>query len=418
MARTATSTTKAQVDELKRANEQLKIENIRLKARLEQKPKKSPWRGLVISLCVILATIVLVAGNVLFWAGSTLTNTDRYVATVKPLLADTAVQGAIANYTTTQIFNQVDVQSAVTSVLPPRADFLAPQLTTQLQGATEKVLQKRLASDKFQATWVNANRQAHQKLLKTIKSSKTTDGVINLQDVYNRLSQALSGTKLSFLAGKTLPKNAGSITVINAPWVPKARAIVNNINWLKPLSLALLALFAAVVIWLTRNRRRMVIILASVFATSAALTLIAMQILQDKVAAHAQPAYQAAAGNAAHIILQPLAHQTVAILAFSLLVIIIAWLTGPYRWASCTVSATRQYLTTPLHKLIFKRENGFTRWVAANGQILEWIIVAVLGFTMLLVRLSLGLVAIYGVAVLLLILIIETLTAPHSPAKR
>lgn len=417
MARAASSATRAQVEELKRANEQLKVENIRLKAKLG-KHKTSFWRNMAIILCVVLATAVLLAGNVFFWAGSTLINTDKYVATVQPLMADKTIQTAVADYTTTQLFNQVDVQAEIAGVLPPRADFLAPQLTKQLRGATESTLQKTLASNRFQTLWVNANRKAQERLIGTIKSSKTTDGVINLQDVYDRLGQSLNGTKLSFLAGKTLPSKVGSVTVINAPWLPKARTVVNNINWLKPVSLALVALFGAVAVWLARNRRRMIIVLASVFALSMAGTLIATQIVQSRVEAHVQPAYQAAAGNAANIILQPLWHQTVTILAFSLLVAAIAWLSGPYGWARCTVGATRKYLTTPLHKLIFKSENGFTHWAAEYRHTIQWIIVAAVVFIMLAVTLSLKLVVLYGLLMLVLEILSEILAAPHSPDKR
>ncbi|HVX47936.1 MAG TPA: hypothetical protein VHA05_01110, partial [Candidatus Saccharimonadales bacterium] len=162
-------------------------------------------------------------GNILFWAGNTLINTDKYVATVQPLMANKTIQSAVADYTTNQVFSQVDVQTFVAGALPPRADFLAPQLTAQLKSTTDKTLQKTLASNRFQVLWANTNRKAQQRLVHAIKTSKTTDGVINLQDVYNRLGESLKDTKLSFLAGKTLPKQAGTINVVDAPWIPKAR---------------------------------------------------------------------------------------------------------------------------------------------------------------------------------------------------
>lgn len=417
MARAAASATNTQVDELRRANQQLKAENLRLRSQLG-KGRTSIWRSLAITLCVILATALLLMGNVLFWAGSTLINTDKYVATVQPLLADKTIQSAIADYTTAQIFHRVDVQAVVGNALPPRADFLAPQLTSQLRGATEKTLQKTLASERFQATWVNVNRKAHEHLISSIKNSKTADGVIDLQDVYDRLGQSLQNTKLGFLAGKNLPDKVGSITVVNAPWIPKARFAVNNIGWLKPVSLVLIAIFSACAIWLARNRRRLIITLASTFALSMAGTLIAVQVIQNRVADHVQPAYHAAVGDAAGIILQPLAHQSWAILAFSALVLAIAWLTGPYRWAKCSVSAARLYLAQPLHKLLFKTENSFTKWCGSNRQTLQWVIVAVISMIMLLVRLSLGLVVIYGSVMLLLALTVEILAGTYSSGKR
>lgn len=417
MPRSATSAKKSRMDELEHANKQLRAENERLRSRLKR-PRGSIWHNLIVSICVILAVLVLLAGNLCFWAGNTLINTDKYVATVQPLLAKKSVQVAVADYTTTQLFNKVDVEAAIIDVLPPKADFLAPQLTAQLRGATEKTLEKTLAGSRFQRLWTDTNRKAHERLVKAIKSSKTGDGKIDLQAVYDRLGQSLQGTKLGFLAGKTLPGKAGSVTVIDAPWLPKARFAVNNIGWLKPVSLILLAFFSAAAIWLARRKRRMVITLGSLSALGMLATLIAIQIVESRVAGHVQPAYHTAAHDAASIIFQPLVRQTLAVLSFSLLFVIIAWLTGPYRWAKCSVAATRQYLTTPLHRLIFSAENSSTEWVGANRQTLEWVIVALVGFIMLLVRLSVGLVILYGGLMLLLVLIVEFLAAPHYHDRR
>ncbi|HVX48347.1 MAG TPA: hypothetical protein VHA05_03260, partial [Candidatus Saccharimonadales bacterium] len=241
---------------------------------------------------------------------------------------------------------------------------------------------------------------------------------INLQDVYNRLGESLKDTKLSFLAGKTLPKQAGTINVVDAPWIPKARCVVDNIGWLKPVALLLIAILSALAIWVSRHRRRMVIALASIFALGMACTLIAIQIAQGKIASHVQPAYHAAAKEAAQIILQPLGHQTWAILAVSLLIAIVAWLSGPYRWAHCTVFATRQYVSKPLHRLIFKDENDLTNRVTGNRQTLQWVTVALIGLVMVLVRLSFWLVVAYGAAMFVAVLIIEILAVTHSVNKR
>lgn len=422
MARVSSVSANTRVAELERVNLELKRENEQLRTELERhslpEKKSSVWRAPLITLCVLLAVVILIIGNLLFWAGNTLINTDKYVATVQPLMADSTIQAAVADYTTNQIFDQVDVQSYVNQALPPRAEFLAPQLTTQLKGATEKTLQKSLASSRFQNLWVNTNRKAQERLVHAIKTSKTADGVIDLQAVYDRLGESLQGTKLSFLAGKTLPKKAGSITVINAPWIPKARFAVNNIGWLKPVALLLVAVFGALAIWTSRHRRRMLITLGTVFAFGMACTLIAIRIAQNRLASHVQPAYHDAAHQAAQIILQPLAHQTWAVLAVSLLIALVAWLSGPYRWAHCTVSAVRKYLAAPLHRLVFKRENEFTRWMADNRQTVQWVTVAVVGLIMIFVQLSFWLVVVYGAIILAAALIAEILAVPHSGSER
>src|SRR5205085_5565656 len=139
--------------------------------------------------------------------------------------------------------------------------------------------------DKFQTVWAQTNDHAHRQLISGIKQSNG-DGIIDLQEVYNRLSENLQGSKLSFLAGKTLPSNAGSIEVIKAPWVPKARTIINNSQWIKPVSLLLVVIFSAIAIWLSRNRRKLIIILGGLFAGGMVVSLIAFRIMRGVIAGH------------------------------------------------------------------------------------------------------------------------------------
>jgi hypothetical protein len=419
MAQTDGTKTKAQLKVLREANQKLLAENKQLEGRLEKEFGKttipsSALRKLAIILCVAAATAILVVGNIFFWAGNTLINTDRYVETVQPLLKDAAVQRAVADYTTTQLFKQVDVNQVVQDALPPRAQFLAPQLTSQLQNATDKTLQKVVAGDKFQAVWVNTNRTAHERLIGSIKNS-TGDGVINLQDVYASLSQNLAGTRLSFLIGKSIPENIGSITVVDAPWIPKVRMVINDIGWLKPVSLLLVAAFSAAAIWLARNRRRVVIGLGVTVSASMAALLVAIHITKHMAAAQAAPAYQTAAEHAANIIARPLVLQTITILLLGLLVVLVGWLTGSYRSASFLRDGFDKYFTRPVHRTLFgQQESTLTRFVARYRQPIEWAIVAVIGFVTVMVRLSPKLVGLYALLMLLLICVIETLAAPHS----
>ncbi len=408
---------KESIKELEHEKEELEAENERLKAKLTQEPKKptaSFWRGLAIALCAALLVATLIIGNVAFWAGNTIVNTNKYIYTVRPILRDTAVQQALADYTTTQLFKQVNVQQTVQNALPPRAAFLAPQLTSQLHGATDKTLQTVLASPRFQTVWVNTNRTAHDKLINGIKHSKG-DGVVNLQAVYDSLSQNLKDTKLSFLAGKSLPQNIGSITVVNAPWVPKARFVVNSVSWLKPVSLLLIAVFSATAIWLARRRRTVVIVLAGLASLSMIATLIAIQIVRHAFALQAPPVYQTAANHAAGIILHPLMVQTIAILCVAIIIKITAWVTGPYKLATATRRLVDRWLTAPLHRLIFRgRENSATKWLGSRKAIYEWCIVAIIALNRLLTEISPKMVIASALAILVLVLTVETIAAPHS----
>src|SRR5689334_4629672 len=127
MTKSETVQSKAEVEALLRANEKLLAENRELEKELKRQEKShapnSVWRKLAIALCITAAAVILVVGNVFFWAGNTIINTDRYVETVQPLLQDKEIQLAIADYTTTQLFKQVDVNQVVQNALPEKAQF-------------------------------------------------------------------------------------------------------------------------------------------------------------------------------------------------------------------------------------------------------------------------------------------------------
>ena len=80
--------------------------------------------------------VLLITGNLLFWTGNTLVKTDRFTASVAPIIKNSAVQTAVADYTTTQLYNNVDVSQVITQALPPRAEFLASSITGQLKSYT------------------------------------------------------------------------------------------------------------------------------------------------------------------------------------------------------------------------------------------------------------------------------------------
>jgi hypothetical protein len=133
---------------------------------------------------VVVAAVLIVVGCVLaplsvvaIWARNQVTNTDRYVATVSPLARDPAIQQAIADQITAQIFRYLDVQGLTGQAVEALSDRgLPPRLAQQLQalsgpiangvqGFTRDQVGKVVASDAFADAWVQANRLAHQELV-------------------------------------------------------------------------------------------------------------------------------------------------------------------------------------------------------------------------------------------------------------
>jgi hypothetical protein len=402
-------------DELTR----LKTENARLRAENMKLSKKSAKTGgskprdlarkVTVVLLIIIATALLCAGNVLFWFGNTIVKPDRFVAATSPIIKDPSVQQAMASYTTNNIFKSIDVQQTIEQALPPKADFLAPQLSSQLKSGAQKTLQNVLARPAFQEKWNTLLAKQHERII-NFSSKYNGDGTISLNDIFTQLTQSLSTTKLAFLANKQLPPKAGNITVVNASWLPVFHNVVVNIDTWRLLAILLFLLASAGAVWLSRNRRKTVYSLCVAVSAFLLVTLIAIRFIRERAAEQVDPQYADGARNALQIFFHPFAIQTATIVCLFLVVAFVAWVSGRSRAALSVRNQLSLLFSGKLHTRLFgEGPNRFTDQVGRNKRLLEWLIVAVLTGLMLLARLTLTSLIIYSFILLALILAIEVI---------
>ena len=68
------------------------------------KHRRGRWRAPVSAVLIVLGCILAPISVLGIWAANQVSNTDRYVATVSPLIQDPAIQHAAADKATTAIF--------------------------------------------------------------------------------------------------------------------------------------------------------------------------------------------------------------------------------------------------------------------------------------------------------------------------
>ncbi len=403
----------------------LEAENIRLRAELDQQKSKRMraikrsssgwrWRSLLIGLLVAVAGALLIAGNILFWSARSITDTKRYTDIVTPLIQEPDIQQAIAKKTTDTIFSQVDVEQIARESLPPRAQFLAPTLSTQVQNFTNQQAQKILASSKFEQIWINVNTSAHEKLLNFVRNYQG-DGTIDISDIYNQLSQSLEDTQLSFLAGKSLPAKIGQITVVNAPNLPTIHWLVVNLNWLRLATIILFIALSFIAVQLAGQKRKMIVRLSLLYAVLLLTTLISVRIGREVMINQVNSDYQAAASSAWQIILHSFVVQTASLLLISLIVALIAWVTGSGRRAVRVRGRIQQLFSGKVHQSIFgKKENKLTKLTGKYKSVLQWAIVALAGLGLLLIDLKITTILWYVIVAVVGLFIVEILAAPQK----
>ncbi len=416
----ANNSSNTRLKKLQAENAKLKSENKQLKQSVSKNntvKKRSMtnfWRKLGAIFFLSLAVALLVVGNLLFWTGNTVVKSDRYAASITPVIKNTEVQKAVATYTTDKLFTNVNVDQAVTNVLPPRADFLAPTIADNLKSKTNETLKNVLANPEFQDRWNRLQVKSHDRFIEAVKTHGS-DGVINVNEVYQQLSAQLKDTKLAFLANKPLPSKVGNIQIASGTSLSVLNKVINNIDTWRTLAILLLIAFVALGIWLSRNKRKALIVFAIISAIAMLLTLISFRLLRENVASHVNTAYTEAVRQTFQIIFHPLVIQTTTIMALFLLVALIAWVSGPGRGAAALKNRVNDLFAGKLHQAIFRNEeNSFTLWLGKNKRLLQWVSVALVSLAVLIIRLTPTVLIVSAVILLVLILLIELLSATEA----
>ena len=244
---------------------------------------------------VLVAAVLAPASVVARWAHDEVADTDRYVETVAPLAQDPAVQQAVVDRVTAELFARIDVKAvtdqAVAALanqgLPPRVTVgltaLSAPLASGIESFVREQITKLVESDVFAAAWVQANREAHAQMV-AVLSGQGTDAVavkgdtvsINLATVIDVVKKRLSDA--GFTLAERIPTVNAQFTIFQSADLTKAQTAFRMLdtlaNWLPVLALLLLAL----AVYVARRRRQTLIwsavaVAASMLVLGAALNI-------------------------------------------------------------------------------------------------------------------------------------------------
>jgi hypothetical protein len=226
--------------------------------------RRQRWRTIVATLLIVVGCVLAPLGVVAVWTRNQVTNTDRYVATVSPLARDPAIQAAIADQITAQVFTYIDVKGLTTQAAQALSSRggLSPEVAGQLQAFatpiadgvqsfTRDQVGKVVASDAFADAWVQANRVAHAELVKALTGegggavTVQNDTVsVNLAAFIQTVKQRLVDS--GFTLAARIPEVQASFVLFQSKDITRARAGFDLLNtlgvWLPIVTLILLAL--------------------------------------------------------------------------------------------------------------------------------------------------------------------------------
>jgi hypothetical protein len=297
------------------------------------------WRRVLAVVLVIVASLLAFLAVLAIWVNRQALDTDNWTRTSSELLQQPVIRNQIADRLTDQLFQSVDAEAALRSVLPERAQALAAPAANALRNQVNKTARKALARPNVQALWADANRSAHQQLLAVLDDGgdtvSTRNGVVTL-DVRRLLDRLQQEVGIGGRLRKVLPASASQITLMRSD---ELRTAQTGLRVLRPLPIFLivgsLALFGAALLVAPGWRRRALRAYGVGFVLAGLGALLARSVaggdFVDSVAKTA--AGEPAAAEVWSIATAMLVDIAVATVCYGVVMIAGAWLAGPTRWA-------------------------------------------------------------------------------------
>ena len=347
----------------------LRAEVARLRA--EQAHRRQPGRFVrptAAGLLIVLGCVLAVPAVVAVWLRSQVTDTDRYVATVAPLADDPAVQRAVTDRVTTEIFSRIDVAGLTRQaadaledqgVPPPVANSLralAQPVANGVQGWVHDQVGGLVASDQFAEAWETANRAAHAELVSVLTGENSGVLVTEGDTVSVKLATFVAAVKerlvaRGFTIAERIPTVDTEIVIFQSADIGRAQRAFSLLNslgtWLPVVAVGLLVIGVLT----ARGRRRAIIGAGLGMALAMLAVAIALAVIRP-IYLNAVPDTVLPADAAAAVfdtVVWYLRITLRAVLALGLLVALGAFLTGPApaavtarRWSAATMAKARE----------------------------------------------------------------------------
>jgi hypothetical protein len=326
-----------------------------------------PLRRTVIAL-LVLATVVGVVAVHAVWAKRQLLETDTWVDTSSQLLEDEDIRVAVSAFLVDSLYQNVNVEKQLSSVLPPRLKPLAGPAAGGLRQLADRVALQALQRPRAQLLWEEANRRAHAALLSIIEGGNETvsteNGVVAL-DLGSLVERV--GGQLGVEAAGKLPPQTAQIEVLKADQLSFAQDLVNLLRKLAYILPAVALALYALAIYLARGWRRQAVRGWGIgFIVIGIVVLIARNLagtaVVDSLATTA--AAEPAANSTWDIGTSLLRDSGVAMIGYGIVIVFGAWLAGPG-----SIGATVRRAITPV-----LRERGIAYVVLAAivGLVFWW----------------------------------------------
>ncbi|MFJ9369930.1 hypothetical protein ACIRRA_36700 [Nocardia sp. NPDC101769] len=309
------------------------------------------WTAMVVLLALVA---VLAVGSVLArFAHGEVLDTGRYLRIVTPLGTDPALQSELVDRITDAIMDRVDVEAltaqALTAItendprVPAAVVGLAPLVGKQARDFVRDTATSVLASNEFEALWIQANRQTHKGVVAVLTGDThpavgmSEDGTVSvsLGPIIDRVRTVLTEQGFTFV--EKVPAIDRSLVVFRSPELVKARWWVSFLDRTDRVLPWITVLLAACAVWVAPKgaRRQAISWMGVALALAMAALAVAIGIARSAYL-HAVPAEVMTPQAAATVIdafLVPLRTAVRAVFTVAVVIALAGFLSGPSRSA-------------------------------------------------------------------------------------
>jgi hypothetical protein len=294
-----------------------------------------PRHRIAVKILIPLGVVLTVLAIFAVWTERQALDTDEWVDTSSALLEDPAIQSALTDYLTNELFTNVDVQAELADRLPAQVAPLAGPLAGALRELATEVAARALESSKVQDVWASANRTAHELLLNLIDGNgelvDAQGGVVTLQ-LQPLVSEIASRLGISADVASKIPDDVASLEIIRSDQIEAAQKIAKLIKGLA-IVLSVLALGSfALAIFLARDRRQTTVLWCGVgLIVAGVLVLVLREAAGDAVVnglAKTESANEAAAA-AWSIATSLMTSIAKTVIVYGVLFVLASWVASP-----------------------------------------------------------------------------------------
>src|SRR5829696_4952117 len=348
-----------------------RAELLRLRRELESartsppRPRKAfRWRSLLATVLIVLGCVLAPVAGVSVWINNQVSDTERFVRTVSPLVSDPDVQNALTNRLTATVFQYVDVQSiaddgvdalaaqGLPQPLVDRLETLTPTLTSAVTGFVRDRIAELVASPAFASVWNQVIQVAHRQM-DAVLSGDSDSVVVRGDTVFLDLApfidlakQRLSDRGLTIV--DQVPEVHPTVALAKADTLVRAQTAYSTLNTVAGVLPWLVLMFFVVGVYLARNRFRALVGVGLGVALSMLVLAVGLLIARGLLVGEVPPRASVATASGFDIVVTYLRNGLRALLVLGLVLALAGFLAGRSetavgirRWASDRLHRTR-----------------------------------------------------------------------------